>query len=97
MDMLFCQLGRAHSLGETCGGPASCGGQLEASRGVPVALKKSTLACANEHRPWQLFQTAFEQTVFKCQELVKSRGGRKKFRLKNKLISLNGEHHRPRR
>jgi len=55
-----------------------------------VAPKKSTLAYANEHRPWQLFQTVFEQTLFKCQELVQSQGGRKKFRFKNKLASLDG-------
>src|ERR1019366_5901494 len=51
--------------------------------GVPVAPKNSTLAYANEHRPWQLYQTVFEQTLFKCQELVQSQGGRKKFRFKN--------------
>src|SRR6202011_3056727 len=52
--------------------------------------KKSTLAYANEHRPWQLYQQVFEQTLFKCQELVASQGGRKKFRFKNKLMSLDG-------
>src|SRR6266699_1513550 len=30
--------------------------------GAPVAPKKSTLAYANEHRPWQLYQTVFERT-----------------------------------
>ena len=39
---------------------------------------------------WQLYQTVFEQTLFKCQELVQSQGGRKKFRFKNKLMSLDG-------
>jgi hypothetical protein len=32
----------------------------------------------------------FEQTLFKCQELVRSQGVRKKFRFKNKLLSLDG-------
>ena len=32
----------------------------------------------------------FEQTLWKCQELVQSQGGRKKFRFKNKLMSLDG-------
>jgi hypothetical protein len=58
--------------------------------GVPVAPRKSTLAYANEKRPWELYQTVFEQTLVKCQELVSSQGGRKKFRFKNKLRSLNG-------
>jgi IS4 transposase len=89
MAMLFCQLGRAHSLREICGGLACCEGQLK-HLGVPVAPKKSTLAYANEHRPWELYQTVFEQTLFKCQELVRSQGGRKKFRFKNQLMSLDG-------
>ena len=89
MAMLFCQLGRAHSLREICGGLACCEGQLK-HLGVPVAPKKSTLAYANEHRPWELYQTVFEQTLGKCRELVQSQGGRKKFRFKNKLLSLDG-------
>jgi hypothetical protein len=87
--MLFCQLGRAHSLREICGGLACCEGKLK-HLGIPLAPKRSTLAYANEHRPWQLYQTVFEQTLCKCQELVQSQGGRKKFRFKNKLMSLDG-------
>jgi hypothetical protein len=89
MAMLFCQLGRAHSLREICGGLACCEGQLK-HLGVPVAPKKSTLAYANEHRPWQLFQTVFEQMLSECQQLAARQGGRKKFRFKNKLMSLDG-------
>jgi len=87
--MLFCQVGRAHSLREICGGLACCEGHLK-HLGVPVAPKRSTLAYANEHRPWELYRTVFEQTLLKCQELVRSQGGRKKFRFKNKLMSLDG-------
>jgi hypothetical protein len=87
--MLFCQVGRAHSLREICGGLACTEGHLK-HLGVPVAPKRSTLAYANEHRPWELYQTVFEQTLSKCQELVRSQGGRKKFRFKNKLMSLDG-------
>jgi len=87
--MLFCQVGRAHSLREICGGLACCEGQLK-HLGVPVAPKRSTLAYANEHRPWELYQTVFEQTLSQCQELVRRQGGRKKFRFKNKLMSLDG-------
>jgi hypothetical protein len=89
MAMLFCQLGRAHSLREICGGLACCEGQLK-HLGVPTAPKKSTLAYANENRPWELYQTVFQQTLVKCQELVSSQSGRKKFRFKNKLMSLDG-------
>jgi len=87
--MLFCQVGRAHSLREICGGLACCEGQLM-HLGVPVAPKKSTLAYANENRPWELYQTVFEQTLVKCQELVSRQGAGKKFRFKNKLMSLDG-------
>ena len=51
--MLFCHLGRAHFLREICGGLACCEGRLK-HLGVPVAPKKSTLAYANENRPWEL-------------------------------------------
>jgi hypothetical protein len=49
--MLFCQLGRAHTLREICGGLASCEGKLK-HLGVSEAPKKSTLAYANEHRAY---------------------------------------------
>jgi Domain of unknown function (DUF4372) len=47
--MLFCQLGRAHSLREICGGLASCEGKLS-HLGI-TAPARWTLAYANEHRP----------------------------------------------
>jgi hypothetical protein len=52
--MLFCQLGRAHSLREICGGLASCAGKLT-HLGI-TAPARATLAYANEHRPWQLYR-----------------------------------------
>jgi hypothetical protein len=84
--MLFCHLGRAQSLREICGGLAACEGKLR-HLGVEKSPKRSTLAYANEHRPWQLYQTVFEQVLEKCRGEV--RGG-KKFRFKNKLLSLDG-------
>ena len=56
--MLFCQLGRAHSLREICGGLASCEGKLS-HLGI-TAPARATLAYANEHRPWQLYRGVFE-------------------------------------
>lgn len=87
--MLFCQLGHAHSLREICGGLAACEGKLR-HLGIPEAPKRSTLAYANEHRPWQLYQTVFDQLLEKCRAQVASQGGRRKFRFKNKLMSLDG-------
>jgi hypothetical protein len=86
--MLFCQLGHAKSLREICGGLASCEGKLR-HLGIPTAPSRSTLAYANEHRPWQLYQTVFGQLLKKCQMLAAG-GVRKKFRFKNKLMSLDG-------
>jgi len=86
--MLFCQFGRAHSLREICGGLASCEGKLK-HLGVTDSPKRSTLAYANAHRPWSLYQTVFEQLLSKCEIAVAGRGGRKKFRFKNKLVSLD--------
>src|SRR5437867_1677977 len=82
--MLFCQLGRAHSLREICGGLRSSEGKLE-HLGI-TAPSRSTLAYANEHRPWQLYRAVFEALLLHCQPLAK---GRKKFRFKNKLVSLD--------
>ncbi len=81
--MLFCQLGRAHSLREICGGLASCEGKL-AHLGI-TGPKRSTLAYANEHRPWQLYEQVFYQLLERCRGVA----GRKKFRFKNKLVSLD--------
>jgi hypothetical protein len=86
--MVFCQLGRAHSLREICGGLASCEGKLQ-HLGIAVAPKRSTLSYANEHRPWELFQTVFEQLLGRCQSWVAGQGGKKKFRFKNRLLSLD--------
>jgi hypothetical protein len=45
------------------------------------------LAYANQHRPWQLYQTVFLKLQARCQQLAQS--GRRKFRFKNKLLSLD--------
>lgn len=81
--MLFAQLGRAHSLREICGGLATCEGKL-AHLGA-VAPCRSTLAYANAHRPWQLYQTVFYQVLARCRAVA----GPKPFRFKNKLLSLD--------
>jgi len=86
--MLFCQLGRAHSLREICGGLASCEGKLK-HLGVMKSPKKSTLAYANEHRPWQLYSAVFHHMFDKAQAMAQQKGGKKKFRFKNKLVSLD--------
>jgi Transposase DDE domain/Domain of unknown function (DUF4372) len=88
--MLFCQLGHAQSLREICGGLAASEGKLK-HLGLPAAPARSTLGYANEHRPWQLYQSVFQQLLEKCQQVVASAPGKKKrkFRFKNRLLSLD--------
>jgi hypothetical protein len=81
--MLFCQLGRAHSLREICGGLASCEGKL-AHLGIETP-SRTTLAYANAHRPWQLYEQVFYQLLGQCRAVA----GGKKFRFKNKLVSID--------
>jgi hypothetical protein len=83
--MLFCQVRQAHSLREICGGLASCMGKLK-HLGIEKGPNRSTLSYANEHRPWELYQRIFYQLLGKCRVLA---AGKKKFRFKNKLFSLD--------
>ena len=70
--MLFCHLGRAQSLREICGGLAASEGKLR-HLGLPDAPKRSTLAYANEHRPWQLYRAVFYQLLGRCREAGRTR------------------------
>ena len=83
--MLFCQLGQARSLREICGGLAGCEGKLK-HLGVPQAPNKSTLAYANEHRPWQLYQRVFHVLFARCQQAA---SGPRPFRFRNPLLSID--------
>ena len=83
--MLFCQLAQAKSLREICGGLACCMGKLR-HLGMKNAPNKSTLSYANAHRPWQMFQDIFYDTLEICRQ---SAPGKHKFRFKNKLLSLD--------
>jgi len=84
--MLFCQLGAAHSLREICGGWATALGRV-VQLGLKEAPKRSTLAYANGHRPWELDQRVFEQVLGRCHELAAGR--RRPFRCKNPLRILD--------
>jgi hypothetical protein len=84
--MMFCQLGHAQSLREIAGGLAACEGKLR-HLGVDEPPKKSTLSYANQHRPWQLYQTVFYNVLKRCQSEAKVL--KRKFRFKHKLLSLD--------
>lgn len=83
--MLFCQLADAQSLREIEGGLASCGGRLE-QWGVIKPPNRSTLAYANRHRPWQLYQNVFYRTLERCRSEL---GNKTRFRFKNPLLSID--------
>ena len=77
--MLFCQLGKAHTLREINGGLLSCEGKLE-HLGIE-APKRSSLSYANAHRPYELFEKVFYGLYEKVASKVRGKG---KFRFKNK-------------
>jgi hypothetical protein len=84
--MLFCQLAQAKSLREICGGLACCIGKLQ-HLGMKDAPNKSTLSYANSHRPWEMFRDLFYETLEVCRTVAP--GKDKKFRFKNKLLSMD--------
>jgi len=87
VSMLFCQMGAAHSLREICGGLGTAMGKL-VHLGMREAPSRSTLAYANNHRPWQVYQTVFEDLLTQCQALAARK--KRRFRFKNPLRSLDG-------
>lgn len=85
--MLLCHLADANSLREICGGLASCEGRLS-HLGAKIPAR-STLAYANAHRNWELFQKVFDQLYQSCQRNL---GMQTKFRFKNPLLSIDSTH-----
>lgn len=82
--MLFCQLASARSLREISDGLKCCEGKLR-HLGLEAEPKRSTLSYANAHRPWELYQKLFFDLLDKCRAI----SPQKKFRFKNKLISMD--------
>ncbi len=83
--MMFCQLGQAHSLREICGGLATSLGKI-VHLGMRKAPSRSTLAYANEHRSWRLYEKLFYHIYGLCKSEF---GSKHKFRFKNKLLSFD--------
>lgn len=84
--MLFCQFAQAKSLREVCDGLRVTCGKLN-HLGLQEAPAKSTLSYANAHRPWTLYARLFFQLLQICQ--AEAPGKKRKFRFKNKLLSLD--------
>jgi len=85
--MMFCQLADANSLREICGGLASCEGRLS-QLGIQIPAK-STLAYANGHRNWRLYEKVFQSLYEFC---VKNLDRNTKFKFKNPLLSIDSTH-----
>jgi len=79
VSMIFCQLGRAHSLREIEQGLRSCEGKLS-HLGIE-ALSRSSLSYANQHRPWQLYRDLFHVLLERIQGQLAFSGskGRRSF------------------
>lgn len=86
--MLFCHLAHADSLREICGGLACCQGKLR-HLGIGKAPNKSTLSYANQHRPAELFEELFWTMTHRFRALGSLGNRKRKFRFKNKLLSLD--------
>ena len=69
------------------GGLAACEGKLR-HLGVDLPPKGSTLAYANQHRPWQLFETVFHRFYERCRAEAACHG-RRKFRFRHNPLSLD--------
>lgn len=82
--MLFCQLTGSQSLREISNGLRCCLGKLN-HLGLRSAPCRSTLSYANAKRPWELYEAVFYDLLDTCQSVAP----RKKFRFRNKLLSLD--------
>jgi hypothetical protein len=86
--MLFCQLAQAKSLREI-----SEGLQIHGEKLKPLGLSKvparSTLAYANRHRPWQLFETVFHHLFRQCRQRLGTAQAGAKLGWAGRLLSLD--------
>lgn len=85
-SMLFGQFARCESLREICYGLSTLNGKLS-HLGIPDAPNKSTLAYANEHRPWVVFRDLFCHVRTQCEALAKLQ--KRKFRFRNPVESVD--------
>jgi hypothetical protein len=84
--MMFCQLAGANSLREICGGLATATGKL-VHLGLKEAPARATLAYANEHRSYRVFEAMFYHLLEEGQARAALK--RRKFRFKNPLVSID--------
>lgn len=88
VSMLFCHIAHADSLREICGGLACCLGKLK-HLGISKVPNKSTLSYANRNRPSSLYEELFWTVMRRFRQSGNLGVRKKKFRFKNKLLSLD--------
>lgn len=87
--MLFCHLGQAKSLREISEGLQASEGKLK-HLGLSEAPGHSTLAYANAHRPWEIYQDLFQFLLPYLQGQLGLAGrSARQFSLPGKLLSLD--------
>jgi len=87
--MLFCHLGQAKSLREISEGLQASEGKLR-HLGLTEAPGHSTLAYANLHRPWEIYQDLFQYLLGHLQGQLGLAGkSARQFSLPGKLLSLD--------
>lgn len=86
--MLFCQLGQAKSLREIEEGMRASEGKLR-HLGMTEAPARSTLAYANQHRPWQVFEEVFTQLSARLVAQLSPAERAPRLRLPKRLLSLD--------
>ena len=84
VSMLFCQLGRAHSLREITGGLRSCEGKLK-HLGITAPSHSTWLTPTNIVPGSFIKRSFFNSSIGVVVQVV----GKKTFRFKNKLISMD--------
>jgi hypothetical protein len=80
--MTFCHLASADLLREISGDLSTALGKLT-HLGLKEAPAHSTLSYANQHRPWQLFESVFYQVAEQAPRQ------KRRFHFKNPLVSLD--------
>jgi hypothetical protein len=89
VSMLFCHLGQAKSLREISEGLQASEGKLR-HLGLSDAPGHSTLAYANAHRPWEIYQDLFQFLLPNLQNRLGLQGkSARQFSLPGKLLSLD--------
>lgn len=85
-SMLFGQFAHCESLREVCHGLHTLNGKLS-HLGIHKAPPISTLAYANEHRPWEVFRDVFFHVRTQCEDIARLQ--KRKFRFRNPVESVD--------